>query len=188
MDRTGIEFALLVEKNSMRTCRIVLLALSLCALSSTIHAQETEQPQVVYKNKTTFPQIFRSGVPGSMAESCNPGTKCTGNGLYVFEKAEVGQIKECKLFVYVSNDTIRSCRIQTEGKEHNQELHDQVVKQFGEPVSEKVISEKPEKTLYLWPNEQAGNAVITTSLTLTKHKGEFKHWYQSKLIAEPEQH
>lgn len=158
----------------IRSCIILIIALS---FSLTAFAQEPIQyAETVYRHKARFPRIFQSGELSSQVQLCDPRSVCVGTGLFIMEKASIGEIEKCKMYLYVVKDTIRSVRVVARGKDNVQALRSQVIKQFGEPVHEE---QQNGTTFYKWPDRWDDGVKITTQLAMAKKEAEFREWYNS---------
>lgn len=90
------------------------------------------------------------------------------------EKASVGAVKKCKMYLYVVKDTIRSVRVTASGKDNVAALKEQVIKQLGDPVQEE---QQNGQMVYRWPDRWDKGIKITTRLIMEKKEAEYREWY-----------
>jgi hypothetical protein len=157
---------------------LILIVFATSIISSNLQAQSPRYSETVYRHKAKFPRIFRSGELASAVQLCDPKSVCLGTGLYIMEKASVGEVKKCKFYLYVVKDTIQSCRITTDDEGETEALYRQLVKEFGNPVEERT---QGDAIKYKWPDQVRNGITVTTSLVVTGKSGEFRHWHDATL-------
>jgi hypothetical protein len=76
-------------------------------------AQSGKEVEITYLHKVPFPRLFKAGERERFVQQCTSVIDSAVQGTIHFEKAQIGNIKNCKMTRRITSDTIRSYKVET---------------------------------------------------------------------------
>ena len=131
-------------------------------------AQSKEEVELTYLHKVPFPHLFKAGERERLVQLCTTVIDSTIEGTVHFEKAQIGNIKSCKMTMRITSDTIRSYSVETTGHKATNRLKKQAVEIYGSVTK---TNNAEGQLIMQWKEpEKDGHFIISTLTVDTRGK------------------